>query len=121
MLGRTLSACVIALALLGGAGQPAATSSAAGPASAAGGPAPYVVLIVMDGFRADYMSLAPMRHLHELMARGMFYDTAWVGQMESETPTGHATIATGVYPRKHGVVGFGWRDVASGGFTYMPT
>jgi hypothetical protein len=62
-----------------------------------------------------------MRHLHELMARGMTYDTAWVGQMESETPTGHATIATGVYPRKHGVVGFGWRDTATGAFTYMPT
>jgi hypothetical protein len=81
----------------------------------------YLVVMVMDGFRADYASLAPMHHLHALMARGMTYDTAWVGHLEAETPTGHATIATGVYPRKHGVVGFGWRDVATGVFNYMPT
>ena len=81
----------------------------------------YLVVIVMDGFRADYASLAPMHHLHALMARGMTYDTAWVGHLEAETPTGHATIATGVYPRKHGVIGFGWRDVATGVFNYMPT
>jgi arylsulfatase A-like enzyme len=75
----------------------------------------------MDGFRPDYATLAPMHHLHALMARGMTYDTAWVGQMESETPTGHATIGTGVYPRKHGVTGFGFRDLTTGQFTYMPT
>ena len=82
---------------------------------------PYLVLIVMDGFRPDYQTLAPMRHLRALMAQGMTYSNAWVGQMESETPTGHATIATGVYPRKHGVVGFGWRSTATGNFTFMPT
>jgi arylsulfatase A-like enzyme len=41
--------------------------------------------------------------------------------MESETPTGHATIVTGVYPRKHGVIGFGWRIPATGAFSFMPT
>lgn len=81
----------------------------------------YLVVIVMDGFRADYATLAPMHHLHALMARGMTYDTAWVGHLEAETPTGHATIATGVYPRKHGVIGFGWRDSATGSFSWMPT
>src|SRR5579875_218908 len=81
----------------------------------------YLLLIVMDGFRADYRSLAPMHHLHALMARGTFYDTAWVGHLESETPSGHATIGTGAYPRTHSVIGFGWRDVDSGAFTYMPT
>lgn len=82
---------------------------------------PYLVLIIMDGFRPDYATLAPMRHLRALMARGMSYDTAWVGQLESETPTSHATIGTGVYPKKHGVVGFGFRDPSTGGYVYMPT
>ncbi len=81
----------------------------------------YLVVMVMDGFRADYASLAPMHHLHALRARGMTYDTAWVGHLEAETPTGHATIATGVYPRKHGVIGFGWRDMSTGNFNYLPT
>lgn len=84
-------------------------------------PTRYLVLIVMDGFRPDYMQLAPMRHLHALMRSGFSYSNAWVGQMESETPTGHATIVTGVYPRKHGVIGFGWRDATGSNFTWMPT
>jgi arylsulfatase A-like enzyme len=115
VLSRLGSGCLITLFLLSGSWRPAVARPA--PASSR----PYLVVIVMDGFRADYATLAPMRHLRDLMKRGMFYDTAWVGQMESETPPGHATIATGVYPKKHGVVGFGWRDAASGAFTYMPT
>lgn len=81
----------------------------------------YLVLIVMDGFRPDYMTLAPMQHLRALMKKGMSYDTAWAGQIESTTPASHATIATGVYPRRHNIVGFGWRDLASQRFTYAPT
>lgn len=81
----------------------------------------YLVLIVMDGFRPDYMTLAPMHHLQALMKRGRVYDSAWTGQIEAETPPGHATIATGVYPRKHGVIGFGWRDVRTGNFIFIPT
>lgn len=81
----------------------------------------YLVIIVIDGCRADYASLAPMHHLRALMARGMSYDNAWVGHLESETPTGHATIATGVYPRTHSVIGFGWRDPSTEAFTWLPT
>lgn len=82
---------------------------------------PYLVVIVMDGFRPDYQTLAPMHHLRALMKDARVYDTAWVGQLEAETPASHATIATGVYPRKHGVIGFGWRDRQTGAFTFMPT
>jgi arylsulfatase A-like enzyme len=81
----------------------------------------YLVVIVMDGFRPDYMDLAPMHHIHLLMQSGMSYGRAWVGQLETETPTGHATIATGVYPQKHGVLGFGWRDLQINNFNWMPT
>ncbi|HLJ66856.1 MAG TPA: alkaline phosphatase family protein [Chloroflexota bacterium] len=91
--------------------------------TASGTPAspPYLVVIVIDGFRPDYATLAPMRHLRDLMAQGMSYDSASVGQLEAETPASHATIVTGVYPRKHGVIGFGWRTPDTGQFTYMPT
>lgn len=89
--------------------------------SAASPPDRYLVLIVMDGFRPDYMKLAPMHHLHMLMRAGASYSRAWVGQLETETPTGHATIVTGVYPRKHGVIGFGWRNPAGTNFSWMPT
>lgn len=81
----------------------------------------YMVLIVMDGFRPDYLNFAPMPNLKSLMASGMSYNRAWVGQLETQTPTGHATLATGVYPRKHGVIGFGWRDAPTDTMNWMPT
>ncbi|GAC1468355.1 MAG: hypothetical protein PVSMB7_16210 [Chloroflexota bacterium] len=81
----------------------------------------YLAVIVLDGFRPDYLQLAPMPNLHTLMHAGITYRSAWVGQLETETPTGHATIVTGVYPRKHGVIGFGWRSAATGMFVWMPT
>jgi arylsulfatase A-like enzyme len=93
-----------------------------GVAGSGARPAPrYLVIIVMDGFRPDYMTLAPMRHLHALMRSGTAYSRAWVGQLETETPTGHATIATGAYPRKHGVIGFVWRDPSGQNITWTPT
>lgn len=91
-------------------------------AGAARQPMPkYLVMIVMDGFRPDYLNLALMRHLRTLMRQGTTYSRAWVGQLETQTPTGHATLATGIYPRKHGVIGFGWRDLSINNFTWMAT
>lgn len=91
------------------------------PAVPGGPKATHLVLIVVDGFRPDYLSLAPMHHLHALMSAGTSYSNAWVGQLEAQTPTGHATIATGVFPRKHGVIGFVWRDPTGQNITWMPT
>jgi arylsulfatase A-like enzyme len=73
----------------------------------------YLVLIVFDAFRPDYMSLAPMPILEGLIQSGTSYDSAWVGQLESETPVGHATLSTGSMPRHDGVIGFEWRDPKS--------
>lgn len=70
----------------------------------------YLVLIVLDGFRPDYASLAPMPALTSLMQRGTTYDSAWVGQLESITPASHATLSTAVFPNRHGLIGFEWRD-----------
>jgi hypothetical protein len=72
--------------------------------------APYVVLIVMDGFRADYQQLAPMPNLTQLIERGTTFERAWVGHLESYTPSSHATISTGAKPAHSGVIGFEWRD-----------
>lgn len=76
--------------------------------------APYLVLVVMDAFRTDYMNLAPMPNLQWLMQRGTFFSRAWVGQLESYTPASHATIATGAMPATSGVLGFEWRDPQTG-------
>lgn len=79
-------------------------------AEAASAPPRYLVLIVMDAFRPDYMTLAPMPALAGLIRAGVSYDRAWVAQLESETPTGHATLSTGSMPNYDGIIGFEWRD-----------
>lgn len=83
--------------------------------------AKYLVLIVMDGFRPDYSTLAPMHHLQSLIRSGTSYSRAWVGQLETQTPTGHATLATGTYPRQHHVVGFVWRNTTGDNIVWMPS
>lgn len=80
------------------------------PAEAASAPPRYLVLIVLDAFRPDYMTLAPMPALAALIQTGVSYDRAWVAQLESETPTGHATLSTGSLPKDDGILGFEWRD-----------
>src|SRR5947208_3110825 len=80
------------------------------PAAAQAANAQYLVLIVLDAFRADYLDLQPMPAVQALAKTGVSYDRAWVGQLESETPTGHATLSTGAVPKHTGVIGFEWRD-----------
>src|SRR5579875_1040087 len=69
------------------------------PSDAAAETPQYVVLITLDAFRPDYEQLAPMPVLQSLKRQGISYDRAWVGQLESETPTSHTTLATGSMPK----------------------
>lgn len=80
------------------------------PVAAQSAPAQYLVVIVMDAFRADYVGLQPMPTLTALAHGGTSYDRAWVGQLESETPTSHASLSTGSMPKRTGILGFEWRD-----------
>lgn len=70
----------------------------------------YLVVIVIDAFRPEYLQLAPLPNLQELMQQGVTYERAWVGHLINNTPPGHTTISTGSVPARHGVVGFGWKD-----------
>jgi arylsulfatase A-like enzyme len=76
--------------------------------------APYVVMVVMDAFRADYLDLTSMPNLEWLASRGVSFPRAWVGQLESYTPAGHATLSTGATPAHQGIIGFSWRDPKTG-------
>jgi arylsulfatase A-like enzyme len=79
-------------------------------ARAAAPSARYLVLIVLDAFRPDYMPLAAMPVVSALAHSGTTFDLAWVGQIESLSPAGHASLSTGCVPRHTGVLGFEWRD-----------
>lgn len=72
-----------------------------------------VVLISIDGFRADYLETIRPPHLLELAARGV--RARW---LQPATPTltfpNHYTIATGLYPAHHGIVNNHFRDPSDG-------
>jgi len=72
------------------------------------------VIIVIDGCRADTLEAADTPNLDALAARGVSYGRAVIGHLMSNTPPGHATLVTGLFPRSHGVVGHKWQDAGTG-------
>lgn len=70
--------------------------------------AKYLVLIVLDGARPDYFGLTGLPHVDALRTHGTEYTNALTGILESETPSGHTTIATGSTPARNGILGFDW-------------
>jgi arylsulfatase A-like enzyme len=73
--------------------------------------AQYVCLIVLDGGRPDYITrnIASMPNMRALLKRGRWYNRAWVGDLMSITPTGHAVIGTGSFPKNDGgIVNWDW-------------
>ncbi len=73
----------------------------------------YLVLMVLDGARPDYFGLTALPHVDALRAAGTQYSKAFDGILESETPSGHATIATGSRPDKDGLLGFDWANTTT--------
>ena len=131
---------VLAVAVACGlAGAPGAAGSDSAPAAGASGPAvgtaqsgrattpdgtggvnapetldkPYLVLVSFDGFRHDYLDLYPTPSFDRVAARGVVAE-ALVPPYPSLTFPAHYTIATGLHPERHGLVGNRFYDPARG-------
>jgi predicted AlkP superfamily pyrophosphatase or phosphodiesterase len=80
--------------------------------TAADGRAPkLLVLIVVDQLRADYLTRFDTHWrsgFRKLLDEGAAFERAQYPYMNTATCPGHATIATGAFPRTHGMVGNGW-------------
>src|SRR5690242_15003312 len=64
---------------------------------------PTVLLISIDGFRYDYLQRYQPANLNSLAARGV--RAKWlIPSFPSKTFPNHYTIATGLYPERHGIV-----------------
>ncbi len=63
----------------------------------------YVVLVSFDGFRRDYLDRHETPHFDELGNSGLVAD-ALIPVFPSQTFSGHYSIATGLYPSRHGIV-----------------
>jgi predicted AlkP superfamily pyrophosphatase or phosphodiesterase len=76
-------------------------------------PAPYVVMLSMDGFRWDYPDNCPTPNLDRMAAHGV-KARSLQPSFPSKTFPNHYTIATGLYPDHHGIVDNNFFDPETG-------
>ncbi len=111
--GAAAANAVLLAALLAAAS--CATSKA--PEERPGGEVPefngLIVLLVIDQLpqflldRYDTLFVGGFRRLQD---EGRAYSRTYHGHAKTSTAPGHATIATGVHPHRHGIVGNSWRE-----------
>lgn len=76
-----------------------------------------VVLLAVDQLRADYITRFESHYsggLRWLLEHGAYFTDASYRHSSTVTAAGHATIATGMHPSTHGVVGNSWREAGKG-------
>jgi len=81
-----------------------------------------VVFLVVDGLPMRQVTgyreqLAP-DGLARFLDRGTWFADAHYGHAFTVTAAGHATMLSGAYPHKSGIIGNDWRDPISGELTY---
>jgi predicted AlkP superfamily pyrophosphatase or phosphodiesterase len=65
---------------------------------------PYLILVSIDGFRWDYMDLYPTPNMDKIAMTGVRAERL-LPQFPTLTFPNHYSIATGLYPANHGLVG----------------
>ncbi|MBK8392546.1 MAG: alkaline phosphatase family protein [Saprospiraceae bacterium] len=65
---------------------------------------PYVVLISLDGFRWDYVEKYQPPHLTNFIKNGVQAESL-IPSFPSKTFPNHYSIATGLYPENHRIIG----------------
>ena len=91
------------------------------PAVDAAGPR-LVLQITVDQLRGDlparYADRLPEGGFRYLMEKGTWYIDAHYRHANTETAVGHASLATGADPSRHGIVANDWIDQSTGAFVY---
>lgn len=65
---------------------------------------PYLILVSLDGFRWDYVKKYNPPHLSKFIKNGVEAESL-ISSFPSKTFPNHYTIATGLYPENHGLIG----------------
>ena len=72
---------------------------------------PYLILVSLDGFRADYLDRFTLPNLARVMARGA--RAKWMNPVfPTLTFPNHYSLVTGLHPEHHGIVGNSFYDPA---------
>ncbi len=113
MMIRALFVGLLALSLSACASNPVPAPPAL---AAARQPAQPVILISVDGLRADYLQRGNTPNINALAAHGVT-TTAMRPSFPSLTFPNHYTLVTGLRPDRHGVVNNTMRDAELGAFS----
>ncbi len=111
------SSCLVVASLLA-----LASGCSPGAGSIEVDPPKLVLQITVDQLRGDM----PVRYLDHLgpggfrylLTQGTWYNNAHYRHANTETAVGHATLATGADPSRHGLVANDWIDQETGAFVY---
>lgn len=118
LLGLSFAALAAPLSAFATRAAAPAPASPAAPADAASKRPRLVLLVVIDQFRADYLDRFLPRFgpdgFKRLLGDGTLFTGCAYSYAFTETAPGHATIATGTTPDRHGVVANEWWDAALG-------
>lgn len=105
-----VTAALLAACGVGTPGPPASPPAAGAAAAGSGGinrpdqqSKPYVVLVSLDGFRADYLHRFATPNLDRLASRGVRAE-GLIPVFPSKTFPNHYSIVTGLYADRHGIV-----------------
>jgi hypothetical protein len=79
-------------------------------------------MVIFDQFRGDYLarwdSLFVDDGFRRLMKDGAWYRNCHYSYANTETGPGHASLATGTYPSRHGIINNDWCDHETGELIY---
>jgi predicted AlkP superfamily pyrophosphatase or phosphodiesterase len=92
------------------------------PAPVTGGKPRLVVLFVVDGLPqrqvVEYWDQLAPDGLKRFLDRGAWFSDAHYGYALTQTAPGHATVLTGAYPDRTGIIANEWRNPLSGELEY---
>ena len=114
---------IAVVTILGTACAPAPAAAPAPGTSVADGRPALMMLVVVDQLRADLLDryddlfTGGFRRLRD---EGYSYVNASHAHAATETAVGHASLATGTHPDKHGVVGNAWYVQSGGAWVVVP-
>ncbi len=101
---------------------PAVPPAAAAPGAAAPTKPRLVVFIAVDGLPmrqvTGYRDQLGLDGLARFLDRGTWFAEAHYGHAYTVTAAGHATMLTGAYPHRTGIIGNEWRDRETGDRVY---
>jgi hypothetical protein len=70
----------------------------------------YFFIIFIDGLSPIYINKFNPPNLMKIISESVYFPNAYVGHLTSNTIVSHAVANTGLFPKRWGIVDYGWRN-----------